>query len=378
MTQAERQLAGVPQQLRKARESLGLSIREAAALVGVAQEVLASWESGQSSPDDGQLWRLAEVYGRTVGYFFSEVPPTPSRQDFRIPRVRNQPRDPEIRRLAVAEFEELCRARTTLEARQKRPRARLLESLRSEGRGIEDAEALAEFVRSRSGGGSAPIEDLRRLVEKWGLSVFLVNLPKESPKDSLSGTSWWHPAYGPAALINRGDPAGRRNFTLAHELAHLLRLDVQPFCDLNEQTAEERFANRFAASFLMPKADMTEWVRPLLEAGILGGWDATRATVAKVANRYGTSVEATSYRLEELGFLPAGYTEENRADLTRQYFRGSKGKRWRKAVRDLGEEYSASVREAHRRGEMSLSAVADLLRVDVDQAFEWLEEPDSA
>lgn len=376
MTQAERQLAGVPQQLRRARESLGLSIPEAAALVGVPEEMLASWETGESSPDDSLLWRLAEVYGRTVGYFFSEAPAAPSRQDFRVSRVREEPRDPEIRRLATAEFEELCRARTALETRQGRRRGRLLESLRQEARGIEDPEALAEFVRSRPDVGSGPIDNVRRLMESWGVKVFLVNLPRDSPTESLSGTSWMHPAYGPAALINRGDSAGRRNFTLAHELAHLLRLDVQPMCDLNDQVAEERFANRFAASFLMPQEHLKAFVRPLLETGELGGWDATRATIDRIARRYGTSVEATSIRLEELGFLPSGFTEENRPDLARQYFRGSRGRRWRKAVRDLGEEYSASVREAYRRGELSLSAVAQLLRIDVDQAHDWLEAPD--
>src|SRR6266545_1190979 len=354
------------ERLRQARESLGLSIEEAARRLEVDPQKLGGWESGRSAPDDDAFWKAAEAYGRPVAYFFSDAPPAPARQDF---RAAKSIRDEDVRRVAIAEFEELCRAQYVLKRRQGEVAEPELRRLRDNTRGIEDAEALAEKIREVSSLDGRPIENVRELLESWGVQVFFLNFPGRE----LSGSSWWHPTYGPAALINRGEAAGRRNFTMAHELAHLLRLDVQPLCDLNEDNAEELFANRFAAAFLMPAVNVSRHAELLRDSGELPGWDTERSAIARIAARYGTSVEATSYRLEDLGFLPKGYSKANRAELGREYFRGSKGRRWQKAVRDLGSEYISSVRQAYGRGELSLAAVADLLRIEVDQALEWLE-----
>jgi len=371
MTQVERGPWVRPEQLRRARESLGLGLDEAARRASVEAAELEGWEAGLGGPDDEQLWNLAEAYGRPVAYFFTETRDVPGRQDFRVQAVlKRELLDPEGQKLVVAEFEELCRAQSALEAVLGRRETPPIELIRAQARQIGVPEQLARFVRERWGLGSEPIRDLRGLLDRSGVKVFVVAVPGEG----LSGTSWWHPAYGPAMLVNRLEIEQRRVFSMAHELAHLLIDGGHVLCGyLNLEVAEETFANQFAASLLMPEDDVRRFVEPLRESEELGGWDTPDSALDKVARRYKTSREAVAWRLEHLRLLPQGFTQARRREWSvRRPARGRKGERWRRHVQHLGAPYISMVQEAYSKGLISLSAVADMLRIDVAQADEWL------
>ena len=68
-----------PKQLRRAREALAISTRDAASQLGVRPEELEEWESGGKQPDVDTLESLANIYGRSLDYFLSEFDPPPSR-----------------------------------------------------------------------------------------------------------------------------------------------------------------------------------------------------------------------------------------------------------------------------------------------------------
>jgi len=371
MTQVERGPWVRPEQLRRARESVGLGLDEAARRAGVEPAEIERWEAGLGDPDDEQLWNLAEAYGRPIAYFFSETADVPGRQDFRRRAVREQqPLDPERRKLVIAEFEELCRAQSALETalgREERPR---IELIRAQVREARNPDHLARLVRERWGLGSEPIRDLRSLLDRWGVKVFVVAVPGEG----LSGTSWWHDVYGPAMLLNRLEIEQRRVFSMAHELAHLLMDGRHVLCGyLNLDVPEETFANQFAASLLMPEDDVRRFVEPLRESEELGGWDTPDSALDKVARRYKTSREAVAWRLERLRLLPKGFTQARLSEWSvRRPRRGGKGERWRRHVQHLGSTYTSLVKEAHAKGLISLSAAAEMLRIDVAQADEWL------
>jgi Zn-dependent peptidase ImmA (M78 family)/transcriptional regulator with XRE-family HTH domain len=376
MTQVEKGPWVIPQQLRRARESLGLPLHEAARRANVGPGDLERWEAGRGAPDDEQLWNLAEAYGRPLAYFFTESPALPRRQDFRLQAVpKREPLDSEGRKSAIAEFEELCRAQFALEAALGRPDHSAIEQIRAESAAISDPEELAAFVRRWAGLRPGPIPDLRALLERLGVKVFVVRVADER----LSGTSWWHAAYGPAMLVNRVQAEARRLFTMAHELGHLLRLDSHAFCDyLDLQVREERFANQFAAALLMPEDDMKRFVQPMLETEELGGWGTSDETLDKVGRHYKTSREAVAWRLENLGLLPQGFTDTRRPEWSRRrFFRGPKGERWRHRVKHLGKTYTSMVKEAYGKGLLSLSTAADMLGVDVAHADEWLHAKDN-
>ena len=55
-------------------------------------------------------------------------------------------------------------------------------------------------------------------------------------------------------FINTNHTLGRQNFTLAHELYHLLYEDIEDFivCGINNNSQSEINANNFASTLLMP------------------------------------------------------------------------------------------------------------------------------
>jgi transcriptional regulator with XRE-family HTH domain len=49
--------------LRAAREGAGLTLKEAAALIGYSWVAVERWELGRCLPKPGVLWHLRQVYG---------------------------------------------------------------------------------------------------------------------------------------------------------------------------------------------------------------------------------------------------------------------------------------------------------------------------
>ena len=66
---AEENISIHKDQLIKARESLGLSRKEVADKLGIDEQQLVNWETGESQPSLESLWDLAEYYERGTDYF---------------------------------------------------------------------------------------------------------------------------------------------------------------------------------------------------------------------------------------------------------------------------------------------------------------------
>lgn len=97
--------------------------------------------------------------------------------------------------------------------------------------------------------------------------------------------------------VNSNHPSVRQRYTLGHELGHYLnhRDSVKSFEDTvyfrnNHKSSMEYMADQFAATLLMPEAD----VNILLKRGV--------KTVKEMAAKFDVSLEAMKYRLEQLGY----------------------------------------------------------------------------
>lgn len=110
--------------------------------------------------------------------------------------------------------------------------------------------------------------------------------------------------------VNSTHHPRRQRFTVAHEIGHLtlhrgrkvtvdsgLRVDFREDGG-NPSVAEERDANAFAASLLMPDVLVQQAAEPHVRAGV------TRAMLVNaLAKTFEVSEEAMGYRLLNLGFL---------------------------------------------------------------------------
>ena len=97
--------------------------------------------------------------------------------------------------------------------------------------------------------------------------------------------------------VNMLHPEVRQRYTLGHELGHYLnhRDSVKSFEDTvyfrsMQKSSMEYMADQFAARLLMPENDVNE----LVKTGV--------KTVKEMAAKFGVSLEAMKYRLEQLGY----------------------------------------------------------------------------
>lgn len=108
-------------------------------------------------------------------------------------------------------------------------------------RNYEDAEEIAEQVRTAWDVGNRPLDNLVQTAEDRG--VIVIGWDDESGRfDGLSG---WCGEY-PITVINANRSADRKRFNLAHEIGHLV-MDTS-----HSSVDDERLAHRFAAALLVP------------------------------------------------------------------------------------------------------------------------------
>jgi Zn-dependent peptidase ImmA (M78 family)/DNA-binding XRE family transcriptional regulator len=290
--------------LRAARESRGLTQAQAASELGVSRPLLIAIEKGTRDASPGEIVRLAEIYGRPVSELQRSTPPPVSIGARFRAALASAPDSGELSG-AVNQLEEqsdnyldlLRRART--EAPGRYPSARNISHLDP----WQAGEDLAIEERNRLGIGDGPIRPLREVLEiEVGLRVFLLPLPRY-----VAGLFVHVDELGGCIGVNISHPSERRHWTMAHEYAHFMatrdRAEVTPVSPRRNPPESERFADAFAANFLMPRSGLSRRFHELKRSK---EGKVTPATLIQLARAYGVSVQALTLRLEDLKLVPLG------------------------------------------------------------------------
>ena len=164
------------------------------------------------------------------------------------------------------------------------------------------AEYCAQQERARLNlGAHQPIHTLRKVLEESGLHVFCDKL-----HSNLAGLYVFVPDFGYCILVNTAHPSERRRWTIAHEYGHFLtdrdRAGIDFLRPTQRKSESERFADTFAASFLMPEAGVQR--RFYEEVDRTGDFNV--GDLCRMAEFYGVSLNAMALRLEALGLIPRG------------------------------------------------------------------------
>lgn len=358
MNEKQEEILVIGSQLQKARETLELTLEEVAKELNTDPKVIFDWEEGVSQPTLEQLENLSKIYGRNVDYFLKRTPNPPQNIQFRTkPGQTLRDLSSEARKV-ISAFDELCR--TALE----------LENLLGKKREIKIShteipiDQCARELRRVFNKGDAPIRELRSLLENLGIRIFEMPIPR----DEFSGFSLWHSEYGPCILINAKEPIGRRNFTVAHELAHLLYGHGPSICHILEipsKPREEYNANQFAVELLLPRS------------GILRDFERRRLTRAptekelgRMANKWGVSIQALGYRLENLGLVEKGLIDKFLQLEPIPIRRRTRKPSWERV---RGEKFVETAFESYQKGFISLGKLASSLGIPVRKAIEEVE-----
>lgn len=348
-------------QLQKARKLLALSVKEVAGEIHVSPQQIDDWENGVSEPGLRELEALANLYGREIDYFLRETPNPPTGVKFRGKPGESLQHLSKDTKIVLARFDELCRAAVEFEELLGKKREVKLSMVSPK----VAARIGARCIRERYNLGDKPIVDLRALLDNAGVRIFEVPIPN----DELSGFSFWHEKYGPCILVHAKDVKGRRNFTLSHELAHLLYSHGSSACYIPSDISGvhdriERKANQFAAELLLPKTGV---VHDFKKRNLPR--KPSEKQLRQMSIKWGVSIQALGYRLEGLGLVNAGLTNKI-IESRPAYFRRPKTPTWK---RRLGKSFVGTSIEAYQNNLISVGKLAHVLQIPIRKAMDITE-----
>lgn len=334
---------------------------------GIAEEInvsgqdIESWEKGESQPNLKQLEALAELFGREIDYFLRETPSPPEKIEFRGRPGKTLGALPIEARMVLARFDEFCRTAIEFEDLL----GEKLQSRLRKFKGSVPPKEVAQILRKELNLGDKPLHNLREDLESTGVRIYELPIPEEA----FSGFSFWHSQYGPCILINAREPKGRRNFTLAHELAHLLYQDSPSLCYITFKAGDssrslEAKANQFAIELLLPevaaKQDFNQRKIPRTPS---------ERELAQMASKWVVSIQALGYRLENLGLIETGLTDQIRESKP-EYFRTPRIPKWK---RQLGKRFVEISIQAYNKNLISVGKLAHAFQIPIRKAIKIVE-----
>lgn len=247
---------------------------------------------------------------------------------------------------------------------------------------LDDAERAAGHVRSALGyDDTAPIS-LPHDAERLGLYVWVAAVP------GIEGASAVLRQHAFAIVAPRFGP--RMQFTLAHELGHLVAEPHEGlFVDAEiredqvgtpSRLSREGFANAFASALLLPRRGVGMLLGEVRRRLSISADAVGDVEILLLSYHFGVSFETAAFRCEALGVLPRGGATSLYQELKRLH-KSPEGR-----ARDVGlperpliafpripEGSRTPVLRAINDGRLSVGAVAGALGVPISDIFAWNE-----
>ena len=305
MTVTESQLGdlNLPRRLRNARRDRGLTQQAVADELGLARTSLVAMEKGERAVQPHELVAMARLYGRPLDELLRPTAPV---EDFvgqfrtSLSRTKDSAQlEAAIRQVErnAEDYRELERINGAV-VDHRYPEPYDIAALQPEAAAVE----IANTERNRLGIGDGPIPNLREILEtKVAIRVFFLGLPAH-----VEGFFAYTPETGACIAVNAQRPVERQQWTMAHEFAHFLTrrlLAEVTVSDARRVPAHERFAEAFAAEFVMPTSGLTRDYNNLVRSHPVG---VTPGALVELAAFYRVSFQALVLRLEGMGLVRRG------------------------------------------------------------------------
>ncbi|WP_127841219.1 helix-turn-helix domain-containing protein [Actinomyces wuliandei] len=358
--------------LRWAREVALVDKDELARAANIKEHRVTEFENGDTCPTLKQLEAIAKKLDRTPAFFFTDPPAepdVPEAVDFRAgngnpppSRLAREMRRAEQHRETVIDLEGTPVTPALVEAINRHnatSRARELRSLLD----------LSEFSTPPGNRDTQTLGFWCRLLEEHGYLVF------QTTRVDLAvfrGLSIHHDVL-PIILLNGADSNNGKVFTLFHEVAHLANR-TSGMCALDDDVNEEAVANMFAASFLMPDAQVSRL------ASTVSGTATERAE--EIAKALKVSSLAAGVRLRTLNLITDEELESIRRDSDRRWAQARESQKkspggppsWRIRYRSLGPGYVGIIAHALEDERVDLLDASHLLYARVPDVQRMIDE----
>lgn len=163
----------------------------------------------------------------------------------------------------------------------------------------DKAEKIAEEIFSHTGNIIPSVKSLITWVENTFEKKIRIDFMKLS---GCSGMVYYDPETdGVQIKINSDEPENRQRFTICHEIGHMIH-NMSEVCgystgDIYTAQGKERFCERFAAAYLMPKKLFSyKWQS-------LGNKELVQIKKARIAKFFKVSIDTVNYRAKELNLI---------------------------------------------------------------------------
>jgi Zn-dependent peptidase ImmA (M78 family)/DNA-binding XRE family transcriptional regulator len=279
----------IPERIREARESVGLTDEDFADVIGVSRGAVGTYETGVASPR-GEVFSKMIAITRQPPTFFTN-PRRHNAETFRTPTWRSLKRMQRPDRLRVGRRLEWAFYITEYFAEFVELPHINLPSIEFDfdHADNERVEEIADQVRDFWNVGFGPLTDLTPILEFNGIIV----IEDEVKCDDMDAVSRWQ--GGRPYLLYAADQESnaRKLFNLAHELGHLV---LHNSIEVNSRNLDrmENQANRFAGAFLLPRRTFAREIA-----------NTTIDYFLSLKGRWRVAIAAMIYRCKELGILNA-------------------------------------------------------------------------
>lgn len=359
--------------LKWARERYNLSPEDAAHSIGITSERYVSWENGEAYPTYAMLKKISNVFQKPSAlFFFPEPPVLPDiKGDLRtIPdsvsngfskHIIQQFEQAQVYQINLRELYGVKNSIFNSHTIFSTDLINLCENIRS----LLSFPIAAQKARKSD---KVVFEIFREKLYDLGVYVF-----KDSfGDDSISGLCVFDKDF-PIIIINNAMSFARQNFTLFHELYHLIsstsgaeiiRDDYYSYLSPS-QSSIEKSCDEFANEFLVPTNDFKQEMlkQPLNEQRI-----------AELAKIYAVSKEVIMYKLYTLGKITS-----DQYNLLKETFygdalrkkdqkgqKGPSGNYYYTKLAYLGSQYTGAVFNQYFSGKIDAYRTGEMLNSKVD------------
>ena len=344
--------------LKMIRESFGLTLQEVENRTQIGMSSLSEFENGKREPSLSHLKKLAILYDKSITFFLEKtsiVPPTLL--------WRKRPDEAKCNKIE-SKFFRLCKQYKNLEIWTKTPKTNNFEKLFivSFPEKYSEIGRLAHCIGKQMDLGSYPGESLFRILEEI-YEVKIFHLPLG---DDASSACFYTKELGPAIMLNSDSKQWRRNFDLAHELFHLItwKARLENVSDSCIEDKEEKFANYFASTILMPEEAVRDSIESILPNNKMLNYDH----LDSIARQFGVSIEALSWRLHYIYNIPQ---EEIKQIIEKAKSYSSLPLRQNDSPADLPSRYKALAVIALKYGEISSQQFANYLGINMSETYSY-------
>lgn len=284
--------------LKNVRESLRLTLQTVSQNVGFnTYQTLGSIEKGTRPAKASELARLCELYCKDSWFFLRED--EPPMQTFNCAWRNSQ--EAGDRPLVEAQVYDLARSYQLLEevTGEKRMPSLVPWPQEDDLTYKSVAEKASDLVHDWNLG-ARPANSLREILEeRFHVKIVSYNLRNAGSALTAEGD------FGDIIVLNTMEVYWRQNFSLAHEVFHLLSRNHFPLIEihledtngLSDKPEYEKLADSFASALLMPDREIhSEFKKRLVDNNKIAWID-----LAGIATEFGVSTQALLWRLKRLG-----------------------------------------------------------------------------